>query len=202
VGREELPASGAGAWAERASRRKRRSTYLLAFVPSKFRIGEEPDPFVFEVDLSGDEWKLRDATDDIVQAGERAVEEAKTERECRLATAADLLAKEVAKQVAGGRKYPLGDAVTFLRDKKLAKGEARQVIEEGDGVRWIVRQLEGRGNPKASFLPESITAYSNTPLEQIIPSKQVVIESATYKLPISPNPAYCLGEIKPHETKC
>lgn len=43
---EELPPAGAEAWAQRASRRKRRAVYRLALVPSKFRVGEEPDPFV------------------------------------------------------------------------------------------------------------------------------------------------------------
>src|SRR5262249_43520382 len=45
----ELPQPGRDAWAGRASRRKRRDSYRLALVPSKFRVGEEPEPFAFEV---------------------------------------------------------------------------------------------------------------------------------------------------------
>src|SRR4029453_18018378 len=48
----ELPAAGREAWGARAARRRRRDRYRLAFIPSKFRIGEEPDPFVLEIDLS------------------------------------------------------------------------------------------------------------------------------------------------------
>src|SRR5262249_28549157 len=36
----ELPAAGRDAWAERATRRTKRDRYVLAFVPSKFRVGE------------------------------------------------------------------------------------------------------------------------------------------------------------------
>jgi hypothetical protein len=35
----ELPPAGRDTWAERASRRKQRDRYVLAFVPSKFRVG-------------------------------------------------------------------------------------------------------------------------------------------------------------------
>lgn len=52
----ELPPAGVDAWAQRASRRKKREVYRLAFIASKFRIGEEPDPFCFEVDLRTEPW--------------------------------------------------------------------------------------------------------------------------------------------------
>jgi hypothetical protein len=60
---EELPAADAGSWANRASRRKQREKYRLAFVSSKFRPAEEPEPFVLEIDLSTDPWTVLDVTD-------------------------------------------------------------------------------------------------------------------------------------------
>ena len=41
---QELPPAGEDAWAKRAARRKKRTTYRLAFIASKFRIAQEPEP--------------------------------------------------------------------------------------------------------------------------------------------------------------
>jgi hypothetical protein len=41
---QELPSAGAAEWAVRADRRKRRTRYRLAFISTKFRVCEEPDP--------------------------------------------------------------------------------------------------------------------------------------------------------------
>jgi hypothetical protein len=51
---KELPLGDAGAWADRNKRRKQREKYRLAFVASKYRVGQEPDPFVVELDLSAE----------------------------------------------------------------------------------------------------------------------------------------------------
>jgi hypothetical protein len=63
-----------------AARRRRRDRYRLAFVPSKFRIGEEPDPFVFEIDLSAVPWQLQDVTADLEATGQAARGAAEAER--------------------------------------------------------------------------------------------------------------------------
>ena len=49
---EELPPADAGSWMSRSLRRKQREKYRLAFVATKFRVGEEPDPFILEIDLT------------------------------------------------------------------------------------------------------------------------------------------------------
>jgi hypothetical protein len=46
----------------KASQAGERRTYCLAFTPSSYRIGEQPEPFVMEVDLTGEPWGLRDVT--------------------------------------------------------------------------------------------------------------------------------------------
>src|SRR5262249_33791523 len=75
-----LPAAGRDAWAERAARRKRRSQYRLAFIPTKCRIGEEPDPFAFEVNCASESWTCRDVTADLVQEGEAVQQAAEREK--------------------------------------------------------------------------------------------------------------------------
>ena len=81
----ELPEAGEAAWADRAARRKSRIDYRLAFIPSKFRLGAQPEPFCLEVRLPKDEtWTLDDVTKDLIEAGENTIKEAvakKTERE-------------------------------------------------------------------------------------------------------------------------
>jgi hypothetical protein len=61
---ECLPASNDAAWSSKAKRRRRRNQYRLALVPSKFRIGEEPNPWAIEITLDDDDntWMLRDVT--------------------------------------------------------------------------------------------------------------------------------------------
>src|SRR2546428_9153603 len=48
---QELPPAGRDAWAERAGRRKQRKTYRLGFINTKTRDEEEPEPFIYEVDV-------------------------------------------------------------------------------------------------------------------------------------------------------
>src|SRR5262249_8236307 len=56
----ELPPAGAGAWGERAGRRRQRDVYRLAFVPTKCRVGKEPEPFILELNLTTELWALTD----------------------------------------------------------------------------------------------------------------------------------------------
>jgi hypothetical protein len=70
---EELPDAGEAAWAARAARRKGRTDFRLAFIPSKYRIGPWPDPFCLEIRLpEGARWSLEDVTDKLLQSGEEA----------------------------------------------------------------------------------------------------------------------------------
>src|SRR5262249_1771369 len=88
----ELPADGAANWAERAARRKGRTVFRLAFIPAKFRIGAEPDPFCLELKLPKDEpWTLREVTDELIQMGEQTVRTAERLKHAQCTTAADAL---------------------------------------------------------------------------------------------------------------
>ena len=66
---EELPAADAGSWASKSSRRKGQVKFRLAFIPTKFRIGEEPEPFAMEINTESQPWTMTDVTDSIRQAG-------------------------------------------------------------------------------------------------------------------------------------
>jgi len=70
---QELPEAGEAAWADRAARRKGRVDFRLAFIPSKYRLGQEPEPFCLEIRLPKDQpWSLRDVTSGVLKgvAGE------------------------------------------------------------------------------------------------------------------------------------
>ena len=147
---EELPPAATSAWAERATRRKRRDSYRLAFVPSKFRVGEEPDPFIFEIDLSDDNWTMRDVTAEVEAAGTEARDRDQKEREDLLEKAARALNKEV--QSRAGQDDPMlsdKEGVPFLVGYDLKRGEARQLLKDREGLGWRIATLTDRkGNPK------------------------------------------------------
>jgi len=98
---EELPPAGAGDWAARATRRQRREKIRLAFIPTKFRASEEPEPFAFRIDFTTDPWSLKEITDDIDQAGAEAREARRRERDETENRAADALKAEIARRVVG-----------------------------------------------------------------------------------------------------
>src|SRR6185503_14172846 len=141
----ELAPAGAGAWAERATRRKCRSSYRLAFVPSKFRVGEEPDPFIFEIDLASEPWSLLDVTAEVEQAGREALEQSVADNEAKTKAAAETLAAEVVRRAAlGDDLLKDRDAVPLLMSSGLKRAEARRLVDEQAGIKWVISTIEGR----------------------------------------------------------
>jgi len=146
----ELPPSGAKEWASRASRRKRRDSYRLAFIASKYRIGEEPDPFVFEISMpsNGEPWTMREATADILQEGEDAKKAADTEHERTLDRAAIDLADQIRQRVEARPMLSETDAVPFLQENhNLTRQDARDLIKARTGTLWHRIPGEGQGHP-------------------------------------------------------
>lgn len=138
---EELPASEAGAWASRASRRKQREQYRLAFVATKFRIGQEPEPFIIEVDLSNEPWTVRDVTGDVDREGNEVRKQKAAQKAARLDAAAEKLKAEISRRTASGDE-PLRkrqDAEPFLMKLNLKRKEARNLLIERDGTEWELR---------------------------------------------------------------
>ena len=147
----EFAPAGAEYWAEQSERRKGQKVYRLVFVPSKFRVGEQPDLFFIELDLRTEPWTMSDVTKDVIKAGEVALAEAELQRQAQLNEAADALAKEV--QAWGGTGEPMlatRDAEPFLmRGHGLKRKEARQLIQDRLGQLWRVESLKAPGSPKA-----------------------------------------------------
>jgi hypothetical protein len=159
----ELASGGVGDWAQRASRRKRRDVYRLAFVPTKFRLGEEPEPFVLEVDHRTEPWTLRDVTADLVEAGHAALTARINEREAALAQATrDLLAQMRHRADYGKPPLTKGEAEALLQAKGLKRAAARDLVVEGAGRLW---RLETVPNPGGKGTVVALTFASATPCE-------------------------------------
>jgi hypothetical protein len=149
----ELPAAGREAWADWATRRHRRTIYRLAFVASKFRVGEEPDPFGLEIDLRGEPWQLRDSTEEIEAAGEDARTATAAQKAGREHAAVGRLAAEIDRRAATtGQPLMYTEAVAVLEgsgDQKIPRKAARTLLERHTGSRWrVVSDDSRRGHPK------------------------------------------------------
>lgn len=147
----ELPSAGSDAWGDRARRRQKRVKYRLAFVPSKFRISEEPAPFVLEIDLGSEPWSLRDVTPDLVRDGEQAATAAQAGHRQMFNVAVEALKQEIRARASGGLLPMLADkeAVPFLMGRGLKRSDAYALLKTGEGRHWrTVVQPHSRGKPK------------------------------------------------------
>ena len=141
----ELPEAGVGAWAERASRRKRRSKYRLAFIPSKYRVGEEPEPFCLELDLTVIPWTLRDVTPDLLQLRQQAQEEVARAQAETTEQAVDILQRIIdGREETGDHPLDKTEAEEVLHKAGLARKQARAALTEYDGKRWRIMQGKQR----------------------------------------------------------
>jgi hypothetical protein len=146
----ELPPQDAASWGERAARRKRRERYRLAFVSTKFRLGEEPPPFVLEIDFTTEPWSLRDVTETVERAGATALREAEWAAQARNVEASQTLLTELQRRVAQGEEeLTRTGAVQFLITAVdgLTRKAARQLLAAGNGDRWDLVTLANRPGP-------------------------------------------------------
>jgi Bifunctional DNA primase/polymerase, N-terminal/AAA domain len=148
---QELPDAGEDAWADRSARRKNRTDYRLAFIPSKFRLGAEPEPFCLEVSVPKDQpWTLTDVTADIIKGADDAIEAVKAKEEKRLSDAAKILADAVKDRADAGEPILKTDAENFLHNEGVTRGQARTILETKNGVLWQIED-PGKGHPKPLF---------------------------------------------------
>jgi hypothetical protein len=145
----ELPAAGRDAWAERATRRTKRDRYVLAFISSKFRVGEEPDPFALELTFGAVPWSLREVTAELNAAGETARAQAAAERaEAEAEFVAHLVAEVDRRAAATELPLTLGDAVAVLKDAGASRDRGRALLDEHDGRFWrLGKDTTRRGHP-------------------------------------------------------
>jgi hypothetical protein len=155
---QELPEAGEAAWADRAARRKGRVDLRLAFVPSKFRLGAEPEPFCLELYLPQDEpWTLRDVTADILKAGKDTLTHTAREKEERLQKAAAALAKVVTERAAQGTPMLKTEAEQLLQEEQGLKREgARQMLSQDSSLWRLEPCRNGEGKQAAwCLLPKN-----------------------------------------------
>jgi hypothetical protein len=131
-----LPLAGDAAWSERAQRRRRRDDYRLALVPSKFRIGEEPDPWCLELRLADGAWEIADVTVTVEAAHEEAQGVAAADRRRVLDAAVAMLATQVQQADDTGRPLLKADAEEILRQAGLTRSVARDVLRSHAPGRW------------------------------------------------------------------
>jgi hypothetical protein len=133
----ELPAAGREAWAERATRRQQRDRYVLAFVPSKFRVGIEPEPFALEIDLSTEPWQLREVTAALDQAAESARAQAAADKAKAEQALVERFMAEVDRRAEVGEQ-PLirTEAVEVLHGYGTSREAARALLDREAGKRW------------------------------------------------------------------
>jgi hypothetical protein len=156
---EHLPDAGDDQWASRASRRRGQTALRLAFIPSKFRLGIEPEPFCLEMDTLHTPWTLADVTEQIEQAGAELAQQARLAEALRIERAINALIEELASRPAD-RPMLKREAEGHLQASGLKRSEARDLIEDKlnadvhpESGRWHLQPLENqRGNPSAVVL--------------------------------------------------
>jgi AAA domain len=79
-----LPSGDDAQWQERAARKTGQERLRVSFVCRKFRWGEEPLPFVMQMDFTTTPWTLSDVTAEIEDAGRQASQAEKEQRQKRL----------------------------------------------------------------------------------------------------------------------
>lgn len=145
---EQLPEAGDHAWQTRASRRKGQTIIRLAFIPSKFRLGVEPEPFALEIDMSRTPWTLVDITDRIAKLGEEAAIQERQEKRRLFEQAATTLVTEL-RNYSQDDPMLKSDAETFLQGQGLIRKEARNLLQHGyNGEKWTLQAIPNRkGSP-------------------------------------------------------
>lgn len=170
---EELPPAARAEWASRATRRASRDKperIRLAFVCTKFRDDDDPEPFVLEADFTAQPWAVRDATAELVAAGDaaRAAELAQAVASRERATEA--LVAELARRAAA-REAPLltGPAAALLAEHGLKRRQARELLKSGGAGRWRLEAVDGRAValvPVVSNAPAAESEPASDPYEQ------------------------------------
>jgi 5S rRNA maturation endonuclease (ribonuclease M5) len=147
----ELPVGDRASWGDRAARRRRRDAYRLAFVPSKYRIGQEPDPFVMEIRLPEDGlWVVVEVTDEIEVCGQEALAAADRNKTERVSKAVAALRERVEARGVAGLDIN-EEAVPLLMQLELPRELARTTIRDLDKSIWRIEGTGRKGDPKVLF---------------------------------------------------
>jgi hypothetical protein len=166
---EDLPDFGEHTWQERVSRRKGQPVLHIAFIPSKYRLGIEPEPFVLAIDTTQDPWTLDDITEDITRAGEEAAEAAHQQARATIQAAELALVTALATRSADTPLLKC-EAESILCAQGLRQKVARTLLMTGGNRdvypegRWVLRAIPGaRGKAIGVYLPGEKDRNENTP---------------------------------------
>jgi 5S rRNA maturation endonuclease (ribonuclease M5) len=152
----ELPAQGASDWVARSSRRKLRESFRLALVYTKFRLGEEPAPTIWEMNTSSEPWQLRDITDEVDREGAVANEARKNELQDARRNAVDALQMEIMRRVTTGEDQLLKtEAEIFLTTRRFKRTVAREAI---CSPVFQIEKAVGQGHPKTIRLAVQVSS--------------------------------------------
>jgi hypothetical protein len=136
---EALPLGGEESWADKAKRGHKRKDLLLALVPSKFRISDQPDPWAVEMAF-GELWTIREATAEV---------EARFANTAAAATAA--CSSNLTSYIeAVEQRLPItkGEAEEFLVGRGLGRNQARRFIDDRCNVNWRIVGGGRKGDPQ------------------------------------------------------
>ncbi len=143
---EELPAQGASDWASRSSRRKLREQFRLAFICTKFRLGEEPAPFILEIDTAADPWSVRDVTDAVDREGAGERERRAKAKDDAVSAAIEALRLEIVRRERAGEDEILKmKAEAYLAGRDFKRNVARKAIASSI---FTTVEVGGKGHPK------------------------------------------------------
>ena len=150
-------------------------------------MGEEPEPFVLEVDLAGEAWTLRDVTAEMLTAGREATEREERARAARRSAAAEALAAEVERRATAGEPMMNQTAAEqfLVSARKATRDEARQIIRDEDGRRW---RIEPKG--KAHLLrPVTQNGAAHTTASDETPRQTGIFEEGVCAARVPPGRA-------------
>jgi hypothetical protein len=151
---ESLPDYGEHAWKEAATRHRGQDVIRLAFIPTKFRMGIEPEPFILEVDTRQEPWTLADVTETLRTAGAQAAEEASRQERGKLTDAEAALVHAMTTRPTE-TPFLKREAEDFLLTFDLTRKQARTLLERGGNRdvspqgRWVLRQIIGYKSGRA-----------------------------------------------------
>jgi hypothetical protein len=104
----------------------------MAFIPSKFRLDIEPEPFALELDLRTTPWSLRDITAQLTTEGQVAAKAYAQQERQKLEDAAFALGRHLRnRQHPGVEPLLKTDACKYLQGLGLAKRQAINLLEDG-----------------------------------------------------------------------
>ena len=103
--------------------------YRLAFIPTKFRIEQKPDPFVIEIDMGVQPWKVRNVTARTVADSRRFPPGSRCRPTGKIDKATSALLDRLREPANAGQCLSSGEAEKVLMEhgvtRVVARGAAR-----------------------------------------------------------------------------